>query len=71
MARPYNLTYLSYAAKDYDKAIKCFFTCTDPFANTGLRDLEFVVLFRAQEARCHIIQSYGPNMAKFTSKYVS
>ena len=62
---------LLYAAKDYDRAIKCFFVCTESLADIDLCDPEFKVFIRAQAARCHIMHLHTvQSMAKFASRYV-
>ena len=60
-----------YAAKDYDRAIKCFFVCTESLADIDLCDPEFKVFIRAQATRCHIMHLHTvQNMAKFAARYV-
>jgi RNA-dependent RNA polymerase len=58
-----------FAAKDYDRAVKCYFVCTESLADIDLEDPSFKFFTRIHAARCHIMHIHTvPIMAKFASR---
>jgi RNA-dependent RNA polymerase len=61
-----------FAAKDYDRAVKCYFVCTESLADIDLEDPSFKFFTRIHAARCHIMHIHTvPIMAKFASRSVA
>jgi hypothetical protein len=57
------------AAKDYQRAVKCYFICTESLADIDLNDPNFKYFTQVHAARCHIMHIHTvPTMAKFASR---
>ncbi len=60
------------AAKDYQRAVKCYFICTESLADIDLNDPNFKYFTQVHAARCHIMHIHTvPTMAKFASRSFS
>ncbi|CAK9210508.1 unnamed protein product [Sphagnum troendelagicum] len=56
-------------AKDYQRAVKCYFICTESLADIDLNDPNFKYFTQVHAARCHIMHIHTvPTMAKFASR---
>lgn len=55
--------------KDYQRAVKCFFICTESLADVDLDDPTFKYFTRIEAARCHIMHIHTvPTLPKFASR---
>lgn len=59
-------------AKDFERAVKCFFICTESLADVDLVDPNFKYFTRIEAARCHVMHIHTvPTLPKFASWLVS
>ena len=57
--------------KDYERAVKCFFVCTESLADIDLVDPSFKYFSRIRAARCYIMHIHTvTTMPKFASRCV-
>nr|XP_024378193.1 probable RNA-dependent RNA polymerase 3 isoform X2 [Physcomitrium patens] len=55
--------------KDYQRAVKCIFICTESLADVDLADSNFKYFKTIEAARCHIVHIHTvPTMSKFASR---
>jgi RNA-dependent RNA polymerase len=58
-----------WTVKDYQRAVKCFFICTESLADVDLDDPTFKYFTRIEAARCHIMHIHTvPTLPKFASR---
>lgn len=58
-----------WTAKDYQRAVKCFFICTESLADVDIDDPNFKYFTRIEAARCHIMHIHTvPTLPKFASR---
>jgi RNA-dependent RNA polymerase len=54
---------------DYQRAVKCYFVCTEALADVDLEDPSFKYFVNMQAARCHIMHiNTMVSMAKYASR---